>query len=193
MNQNNLLSYAMDFASFIIQNTKNLDKIKSIILFGSVARLDSEKNSDIDIFIDTTTEIISEEIEAIKTLFLKSSKYQRYWKLLSIDNELSIKIGDLEKWDLKRSIISDGILLYGKYSGQIKTKEYTLFILKTKGKRKDKVKMWRLIYGYSQKVNGRKYHTKGLIEQYNGKKLSSAIFVVPMTFAVHMKIGRAHV
>ena len=48
-----LLGYAMDFASFLIQNLKNTDKINSIIIFGSVARNDEDKESDIDLFINT--------------------------------------------------------------------------------------------------------------------------------------------
>ena len=52
MNNSYLTAYALDFASFLIQKTKNRDKIRNIILFGSVARQDESKESDIDIFVD---------------------------------------------------------------------------------------------------------------------------------------------
>jgi len=48
-----LIAYAMDFASFLIQKIKNIDNINNIILFGSVAREEADKTSDIDIFIGT--------------------------------------------------------------------------------------------------------------------------------------------
>jgi len=51
-----LIAYAMDFASFLIQKIKNIDNINNIILFGSVAREEADKTSDIDIFIDVVKE-----------------------------------------------------------------------------------------------------------------------------------------
>ena len=48
-----LISYAMDFVSFFMQNSKNLDRINTIILFGSVARGEANKKSDIDLLVDT--------------------------------------------------------------------------------------------------------------------------------------------
>ena len=38
----NLISYGMDFASFLIQKIESKDLIKNIILFGSVSREESE-------------------------------------------------------------------------------------------------------------------------------------------------------
>ena len=48
-----LIAYAMDFSSFLIQKTSG-EKIKNIILFGSVARGEAGKESDVDLFIDVT-------------------------------------------------------------------------------------------------------------------------------------------
>ena len=44
-----LIAYAEDFISFLLEKlNKESDKIKQIILFGSVARDEDSKNSDID-------------------------------------------------------------------------------------------------------------------------------------------------
>src|SRR3990167_7304033 len=51
-----LISYAMDFSSFLIQKIKEKEKIRNIILFGSVSRDEANKKSDIDIFIDLIKE-----------------------------------------------------------------------------------------------------------------------------------------
>ena len=47
-----LISYAVDFVSFLIQSLdSDVNTIKNIYLFGSVARGDADKNSDIDLFV----------------------------------------------------------------------------------------------------------------------------------------------
>ena len=48
MKQNKLISLALNFASFLVDRTM----VNSIILFGSVASNNFDKESDIDIFID---------------------------------------------------------------------------------------------------------------------------------------------
>jgi len=57
----NLISYSIDFVSFLIQKTKSREKIKNIILFGSVARGEADRESDIDLFIDIVREDIKIE------------------------------------------------------------------------------------------------------------------------------------
>ena len=177
--RSNIISYAMAFASFLIQNIKSPSSVNNIILFGSVARNDFDKESDIDIFIDAK-EDIEREVNEILDSFYNSIIYTRYWKLLGIENEISLKVGDLEKWELKRSLISHGITLYGKYSSEIEGRLYSLFVLETKGKRYEKLKIWRKIYGYRQKVKNKVYSQKGLLEEFGAKRLGPAVFMVPI-------------
>jgi len=66
----------MDFASFVIQKTKFQENIKNIILFGSVARGEAEKESDIDIF--TAGESNRKEIEKIGQLYGKEIQVKNY-------------------------------------------------------------------------------------------------------------------
>ena len=49
-----LVAYALDFTSFLLDRLpeRTIQSIKSIILFGSVARGTADKDSDIDLFID---------------------------------------------------------------------------------------------------------------------------------------------
>ena len=74
------------------------------------------------------------------------------------------------------------ILLYGKYEEIPKEiKNYILFkILIGKIKRKTKIKIWRKLYGYKQKVNKKIYYSKGLIEENNGRKLTFGLFLIPI-------------
>lgn len=180
MKSDDLIAYAMDLASYLIQNIEEKNDIKSIILFGSAARGDYGKNSDVDIFIDTNNKEIEKISWKIVSDFYKSVKFTKYWKLLGIKNEISLKVGELDKWELKDSVISDGITLYGKYVSKTKTMPFTLFELKIKGKRKDKIRIWRKLYGYKQKVNNKTYESISLIKELNGRKFGKATFIVPV-------------
>ncbi|MBI4453053.1 nucleotidyltransferase domain-containing protein [Candidatus Woesearchaeota archaeon] len=185
MKSNNLIAYAVDFTSFFIQNIEEVERheIKNIILFGSIARADFDKNSDVDIFIETANKNIEIKAEKILNDFYKSLKYTKYWRLFGVNNEISLKVGELDKWELKSSIISNGVILYGKYRSDVtetKTKQYTLFELKIKGKRKNMIRIWRKLYGYKQKVGKKWYNTDGLIKHFNGEKIGKAIFIIPI-------------
>ena len=108
MERNELISYAMDFASYLALKVADIDRI---LLFGSVARGDFDDESDIDLFIDA--DLNPKEVQPILGLYELSEENKKY-KLEGIKNKISLKIGKLDEWKLKRSIISNGILLYGK-------------------------------------------------------------------------------
>jgi predicted nucleotidyltransferase len=184
--RNNLIAFAMSFASYFVQNIKLSSSIRNIILFGSVARDDFDKESDIDIFIDSKDDI-EKEANGILDSFYKSFIYIKYWKLLGIENEISTKVGNLDDWDLKRSIVSHGILLYGKYSAEIGGKLYSIFMLDISGKRNEKLRIWRKIYGYKQKVKGREYMQKGLLDELSARRMGPAIFILPIQNANKMR------
>ena len=92
--------------------------MNEIILFGSVARGDFGKDSDIDLFFDVNNDNQEEEIKKVlnnELVKFSKSKIAETWSLMGIKNNISIKVGILNEWKLKRSIISEGIVLYGKY------------------------------------------------------------------------------
>ena len=53
MNKNEVLSYLYDFTRFLTANLKG--ELPEIILFGSIARGDFHKDSDIDLYIETSS------------------------------------------------------------------------------------------------------------------------------------------
>lgn len=176
MKKEELIAYVMNFASSIIKEKIGKD-IDRIILFGSVARGDFDKESDIDVFIEGEKDI-EREIENLLSIFMKS-EIQKKWELKGLKNEISLKIGKLDEWELKRSIISDGILLYGKFEEfPDKMKQYVLFELKfDKFNRNKKVALWRRLYGYKQKVGNKVYLANGLVSKIGGKKISGGIII----------------
>jgi predicted nucleotidyltransferase len=173
-----LLSYSIDFISFLLQNIKEKKKIERIILFGSVARDDFTKDSDIDLFIDTPDEKLKDEIDKSYAKFLDSSKYKNYWKLLGISNEIKFVVGKFDEWkNLQPSILSDGIILYGKFTTPIKEGRYkTFFIWENIKPNSKRVLLNKQLLGYTTKS---KYYT-GLLEKCDGEKIGKGIITVPL-------------
>jgi|SRR3989339_471696 len=169
-----LIAYASAFVSFILPKVE----ADEIILFGSSARGEADKESDIDIFFNirkeerNTKKIIKVELDK----FYKSRIYETF-KLKGISNLIKFEIGNLDDWKLKRSIISDGILLYGKYKEVPKDKRgfvhFYLNPIKIIAKRN---KIIRELFGRTEK----KYARKGMVEIIGGKKISSSSFIVPI-------------
>ncbi len=176
MKENLLLSYAADFASFVLSRPKTCKKIEEIVLFGSVARGEAGKNSDVDIFINTPEEkTVEPEIENAKKEFYESVKFKKYWKLLGIENDIRCVVGKLEKWkDLQRSIISDGIVLYGKYKESAEpAKLFAIFDWRAIKPETKRVLFNKRMFGYKQK--GKFY--AGMLQKSKGQKLDNSVLV----------------
>lgn len=179
MERNTLISYAESFASFLL-DTKIAKHMDRIILFGSVARGDFDRESDIDIFVDTSRDI-GKDVLSTLNLF-KESEINRKWKLRGVGNEISVKTGKLDEWDLRRNVISNGIILYGKFKEVPENVKYYLLVKMnfSKMKRKEKIKIWRKLYGYKQKVGSKIYESGGLLKELGGKKIENGVILVPM-------------
>ena len=172
-----LVSYAIDFASFLMQNLKESNKIKSIILFGSVARGEATSKSDVDVFVEVFSEstILEKEINKIKDDFFESTKFKDYWNLFGIKNEINIIVGKLEDWKLKDTMLGSSIVLYSKYSPKLdegKNKVILYWdVIKNNSKR---VMLSKKLFGYSH--YGKKY--KGFLEVYGGVKLGANVILI---------------
>jgi len=172
-----LISYAIDFISFFIQNTKHLENIKTIILFGSAARNQATKESDIDIFIDIykNEKNIEKEIKTITQEFFNSTKYRNYWKLLNIKNEINIIVGKIDKWKLKDSMLGNSIILYQNYAPKLEQgTNKTLFSWGKIEQDSKRVMLNKKLFGF--KHYKRQY--KGLLEEYGGEKLGANVIII---------------
>lgn len=177
-----LVSYAMDFASFVMseKSMKSME-IKAIILYGSVARGDFNKSSDVDMFIDIENKkedkrIYNKDAKGLVESFYKSTWFGK-WRRLGIENRISLLIGNLENWkDLRESILSNGIILYGKYKARLKGMPMALFSLDAIKPESKRVFILRKLFGYTS--YGKRY--KGLLEKYGGEKIAKGCFMVPI-------------
>ena len=176
-------NYAISAACHILQelSEKWTDKINNMILFGSVAQNRATAESDVDIFFDidlnkTQTENLRKSLDKIIEDFYLSRAALQY-KLEGIDNKISIFVGKLDEWkDLKRSIISTGIVLFGRYKSRIEKgqlKQY--FIISWEPPLKNRGAFLNKLYGYS--VKRKRY--SGMIKKYNCIRMGKSAIIVP--------------
>ena len=182
--RSSLLPYAMDFASFLLQKIKIKEEIINIILFGSVARKEADANSDVDIFVDVSKENNKIEAEIKKCLddFIASSKYRNYWKLLGVENNISLTVGKLGKWkELKPAIIANGIMMYGKFKSDVKEgKHKTFFVWENIKPNSKRVSFNKQLFGYKQ--TGKFY--AGLLQKHEGERLGKGCIAIPLEHSV---------
>jgi len=182
--KSNLIPFAMDFTSFLLQKIKVKEDISNVILFGSVAREEADANSDVDIFVDVSKESIKTETEIKKRLddFAASSKYKNYWKLLGVENNIKLTVGKLERWkELKPAIIANGIILYGKFKPEISEgKHKTFFIWENIKPNSKRVSFNKQLFGHKQ--IGKFY--QGLLQKRDGERLGKGCIIVPLEHSV---------
>ncbi len=182
-----VFSYVYDFLSMVFENNDLKEKIKNVVLFGSIAKNSYDKQSDIDLFFDIKNK---DEIDVIETNLkgiLKSFeiKIEKTWKLKGVKLPITFIVGSLEgeTWaNVREEIISSGILLYGSYKEMPKNiKHYSLFCYSLKElNRKNKMKFIRKLFGYSLKKGKKEYKLKGFLEKINGLKLGMNVVLVPL-------------
>lgn len=188
-----LVAYAMDFASFLIQKAATSEKIRNIVLFGSVARGEAGKGSDVDIFIDVVknSPALEKGIRESADAFKLSNKYKSYWKPLGIEKDIQLTIGQMRQWkELKPSLVSNGILLYGKFKPEIKEGTHnTFFIWENIKPNARRVAFNKKLFGHSQ---GGKFY-RGLLQEYNGERVGKGCIAVPLENAASFQqLFRAH-
>lgn len=171
MNKLDLISYAGSFVSFI--SNKLSRPVKEIMLFGSVARGDFTKESDVDIFINVfneeDVESIKRDVAILEKKFYKSQVVEQ-WRLKGIENVIKVKVGVLEKWALKRSVISDGIILYGKYRELPKGEGFVLLSFEPIKDVTKRNRVMRVFFGRGSK--------EGIIAKVRGRRLAPTVLVV---------------
>jgi predicted nucleotidyltransferase len=180
--KNELISYAMDFVSYLISKEK---VINQVILHGSIARDDFDEESDIDLFIDVDKKL-EKKILKLKDNYLETKKFKE-WVLKGVTNDISLIIGNLDsnEWkDLKRSIMNTGIILYGKYKSEAeKINHYTLFSFENIKPDKKRIAIYRKLFGFKQ---GKKEYF-GIVSKFNAIKVGKGSLLVPIEHANELK------
>lgn len=176
-----LKTYASYFVSYLLNNLKGLDNIIRIVLYGSVAKGEARKDSDIDIFIEVKKKTLNfeKQIKYIEKTFYESREAVLF-KTQNIDNKFSIKTGKLKEWKELYSIIaSSGIILYGPYEAKELPSGVKHFIIvywdvieKNRGSFLNK------LYGFKIKEK----HYQGLLSKFNGRRIGKSCIMLPVEY-----------
>ncbi len=183
MNKNEHLSYLYDFIRFLMAHLKKAPP--EIILFGSMARGDFHKESDIDLFINVKNKSEQKEVEQIvKNARLEfETAASDSWSLKGINLPIKVIVGNLNssRWSaLKREIISTGRVIYGKYRElPAKLNHYYLLSFDLKNLQpKNKVKFIRKMYGYESRKEHKNYHCAGILQD-KGVRINQNTLLIP--------------
>ena len=176
-----LKNYASYFVSYLLSNLKNVENMERIVLYGSVARDEAVRESDVDIFIEVKKKKIKseKEIGEIEKKFYQSREAALF-KSKGIDNKFSVKIGTLQEWgDLYKSIASTGIVLYGPYEARDLPSGVKHFIIVFWEKiGKNRGSFLNKLYGFKIKDK----HYNGLLVKFNGKKIGKSCIMLPIQY-----------
>ena len=178
-----LIAYAHQYIAFLFHNLSvtEMTKIKEIILFGSVARAEATLESDIDIFFNMYREDTKVEHSILRlTQHFEKTEFGKKWRQLGIKNDIKPVVGVLNDWNLKSSIIANGIVLYGKYQLPIKDGNPQVILYWDKVSPESKrVFLSKKLYGYSYQ----KKSYLGVLTQVKATKLSSNCVMIPLKSA----------
>ena len=177
LNRQLLISYTHAFVSYLFRmSALDASEIKGIYLFGSVARAEADKESDIDIFVDcqkSSENNVKRIIERALRNFYRSEE-KRKFTLLGIYNEMNVICGALDEWELKESIKNDALVIYSP-SLSYSLRSHFLVIFEPI---KDITKRNRVI----RKLFGRRekhYKDKGFVLELKGEIIDNKTFIVP--------------
>lgn len=183
----NCFPYIYDFLEIAFDSPEIKKSIRSIILFGSVATGDYDKESDIDIFVDVASE---DAVGMVEAAFKEAEKrfyavVEKRWSLLGMEMPIKYIVGLLDSYmweEIKSEVISTGITLYGKYAG-VKggLKHFSLFSYDmSKLDNRKKASFIRNFFGYAQKRGKKVYKKTGYLQEIGGSKLGKNCVLIPI-------------
>lgn len=172
-----LKSYASTFTSFLLDRLgEKISDIEQVILYGSVARGTAGSESDVDIFVDTAADIGDRIDEIIEEFY--DSRWYTLFKTRGMGNDIEVKVGKLEEWEeLHRSIISTGIVLWGRFRAKEKpvgTEHGIIFFWDSVGRSRSS--FLNKLYGFTTKGEKR----EGLLDKWGGSKTGKSSVLVPI-------------
>lgn len=176
-----LKNYAAYFVAYLISNIQNIENIERIVLYGSSAKGEATKESDVDILIEIKkqTKRFEHEVKDVEKKFYQSREAILF-KSKGIENKFSIKIGKLKEWqELYRGISSTGIVLYGPYEAKELPSGVRHFIIIFWQKiGKNRGSFLNKVYGFKIKSK----HYAGFISKFNGTKLGKSCIMIPVQY-----------
>lgn len=192
MKQHELFSYAYDFISQLMDHEEIIQRVRTIILFGSVVRGDFHPESDIDLFIDISGQSADLKSLVKKEINIFEKRIEKTWLLRNINPPLKILVDDLQqqRWsNLKDELSRYGKIIYGTYEEK-PGKLHHLLLITYEPKtlpQKHKMAFLRVLLGYRSHKGKKEYVQKGLLDQMKGTKIGSKAILINREQAKEIK------
>lgn len=166
----------------------SVGEVAYIFLFGSVAKGDADRRSDIDIFIvfdtyDKDFENMEAKTRISELALTLEKEYDRRIQLIFTNKNYEGLDGHFIE-----EVFKEGILLFAK-SPSIKVnglnlEHYAMVMFSLEGlNSKDKMKIKRILYGYKTEkiVKGKRYKSEkvGFVQKLQGLRLGAGIIAIP--------------
>lgn len=169
------------------KKASDLDNVLYVFLFGSVAKEEADRRSDIDLCVI----ISNSDRKKISSIALDlEKKYDKNIQLV-----ISKNFTKLDNYFIKQ-LFKEGILLYAKKPiiklKDIMVEEVTLFSFSLENlDQSEKMKVKRILYGYStSKKKDKKIYksfSKGLIKELNGSVIGRGAILIPIKNTKHIE------
>lgn len=188
------LAYAGDFVSYLIQKLtpRELALVDQVVVFGSAARGDTTRDSDVDLLVQASdARALEARIKGLIDEFESSVRVRDYWRPLGVRLPLSVKVGQPEDWAVVPAALAEhGKVLFGPYRppgpGQASGVVFTWENVSTPGVRTN---LYRNLFGFLS--HGKRY--PGLIATVGGQRLGKGAIWVPLEhFERTRRIFREH-
>lgn len=174
----------------------SVEEVAYIFLFGSVAKGDADRRSDIDIFIvldtyDKNFEDMEAKVRVSELALALEREYDRSIQLVFTNRNYT----GLDEHFIEE-VFKEGLLLYAKSplikAGSLKLEHYIMIIFSLEGfNSSDKMRIKRILYGYSsQKIVGSKrYESKkiGLVQKLQGLRIGAGVIAIPSKNVLNME------
>jgi predicted nucleotidyltransferase len=170
-----------------VKQVSNIPKIYGIFLFGSVAKEEADKRSDIDFLIVLDTlqdpDMLDERNRVSKIALDLEKRFDR-------NIQLVFSNARFDKLDTQfiETVLSEGIILFGRplivADNKVGFSPYELIYYELRDlSASDKMKVKRALYGYETKrsFKGKIYasNNKGLVNELDGKRTGIASVLLP--------------
>ena len=164
----------------------DLPNVMYIFLFGSVAREEADKRSDVDFCVILNN---NNKKEISKIALDLEKKYDKNIQLVISEN-----FSKLDNYFISK-LFEEGILFYGREPliklKDAKCREFLLISYSLKNLvQKDKMRIKAKLYGYStkKKINNKVYKSsyKGLIKELGGVSVGAGAVLVPLRNAKYI-------
>ena len=166
-----------------VEKAKNIQNLECIILFGSIARDEADKRSDIDLLLVFDEENPKSHIREIMSIVTTLKPHREIKPTVT-------NLTDLDE-EFLQTVLREGEVLWGKIitaSDKLLLKSYRLVSYNISTlKPSKKVKISRIIHGYQSKktINGKlkQYKYPGLKDKYNVYLISKNTVLIPEEYA----------